>query len=142
MTIREAIDRADTIKPNQYPDEIKIQWLSELDNRIYNDIFLTHEDNPYLDIEPPAEGEEDQRLIFPYTDDATTLLAEAPYDILYPSYLKAKMDEANEEMGKYQNSAAMYNSQYQDYTRWYNRCHMPIQTVLRRKTCCCQNSPI
>ena len=142
MTIREAIDRADTIKPNQYSDDIKMQWLSEVDNRIYNDLFMTHEDNPYLDIEPPEEGEEDQRLIFPYTDDSKTLLAEPPYDILYPSYLKAKIDEANEEMTRYQNSSAMYNSQYQDYARWYNRSHMPIQTVLRRKECYSQDSPI
>lgn len=142
MTIREAIDRADTLKPNQYTDELKIQWLSELDNRIYNDLFLTHEDNPYADIEPPEEGEEDQRLIFPYTDDTKTLLAEAPYDVLYPSYLKAKIDESNEEFGRYQNSAAIYNTQYHDYASWYNRQHMPITNYPGGKGCDYRISPI
>lgn len=143
MTIREAIDRADTLKPNQYTDELKMQWLSELDNRIYNDLFLTHEDNPYADIEPPEEGEEDERLIFPYTDDSKVLLAEAPYDVLYPSYIKAKIDESNEEFARYQNSAAIYNTQYQDYSRWYNRSHMPITNYPgRSKECYCQISPI
>lgn len=144
MTIREAIDRADTLKPNQYPDELKIQWLSELDNRIYNDLFLTHEDNPYetpSDVpnsNTPLEDSDDEEtptLSFPYTDDSVYLLAESPYDVLYPSYLKAKIDELNEETTRYANSAATYNSQYQDYARWYNRTHMPIQT--RRPRCIC-----
>lgn len=147
MTIREAIDRTDTLKPNQYPDELKIQWLSELDNRIYNDLFLTHEDNPYEtpttpsdvpNLNTPLEDSDDEEtptLSFPYTDDSVTLLAESPYDVLYPSYLKAKIDELNEETTRYANSAATYNSQYQDYARWYNRTHMPIQT--RRPRCIC-----
>ncbi len=147
MTIREAIDRTDTLKPNQYPDELKIQWLSELDNRIYNDLFLTHEDNPYEIPQNPSDisisntpledndDEETPTLSFPYTDDSVNLLAESPYDVLYPSYLKAKIDELNEETTRYANSAATYNSQYQDYARWYNRTHMPIQT--RRPRCIC-----
>lgn len=135
MTIREAIDRADSIKPNQYKDEVKMQWLSELDQRIYNDIFLTHEDNPYEGIEEPAEGEEDMRLIFPYTDDSRVLLAESPYDMLYVSYLMAQIDFYNEETSRYQNTASMYNSQYDDYARWYNRSHMPIQRRVKRCGC-------
>ena len=122
MTIREAIDRIDSIKPNQFPDDLKIQWLSELDQRIYIDLFMTHEDNPYID-EP---------IVFPYADDSIQLLAEPPYDILYPSYLKAMIDELTEETTRYANSAAVYNSQYQDYARWYNRAHMPIS---RRAKC-------
>lgn len=121
MTIREAIDRADTVKPNQYPDEVKMQWLEELDKRIYIDLFLTHEDNPYADV---IEGE---GMIFPYDDESKVLLAASPYDALYVSYIKAKIDEYNEETTRYMNSSAIYNSQYQDYARWYNRTHMPIQ---------------
>lgn len=140
MTIREAIDRADLIKPNQYPDELKMQWLSELDQRIYNDLFLTHEDNPYEPSDAPVkpseeEGveiteDEEESLVFPYTDDTRVLLAESPYDVLYPSYLKAKVDECQEEITKYMNSSAIYNSQYRDYAKYYNRTHMPVQ---RRK---------
>jgi len=114
MTVREAIDRCDALKPNQYSDDVKLTWLSELDNHIYNDIYLTHEEC----IPHP---------VFPYTEDDTVLLAESPYDELYPSYLKAKIDEMNEETTRYANSAAVYNSQYQDFARYYNRTHMPIQ---------------
>lgn len=123
MTIREAIDRCNTLKPNQYPDDMKMTWLSELDTRIYNDIFLTHEDNPYVVV---AEVTKENEIHFPYEDDEQMLLAEEPYDVLYVSYLKAKIDEYNEETTRYANSSAEYNSQYQDYARFYNRAHMPI----------------
>lgn len=126
MTIREAINRCDTLKPNQYPDDQKITWLSELDSRIYNDIFLTHEDNPYVLV---AEVTKENEIHFPYTDDATMLLAEEPYDVLYVSYLMAKIDESNEETTRYANSSAEYNSHYQDFARFYNRAHMPITKV-------------
>lgn len=126
MTVREAIDRANALKPNQYDDDLKMTWLSELDSRIYNDIFLTHEDNPYTLVGTVTKENE---IAFPYTDDATMLLAEEPYDVLYVSYIKAKIDEYNEETTRYANSAAEYNSQYQDYARYYNRKHMPISRV-------------
>ena len=123
MTIREAIDRADSLNMNQYSDELKIQWLSELDNRIYNDLILTHEDNPF------------EEMIFPYTEDTVTLIADPPYDVLYASYLEAKIDEANEETTRYANSATRYNSQYSDYAKWYNRKHMPISRRTPRCSC-------
>lgn len=137
MKISEAINRTDALKPNQYTPEQKMLWLSELDARIYNDILLTHEDNPFEKApEEPTEDtddvaddvvEEEETPMFPYTDEETTLIAEFPYDCMYISYLQAKIDEANEETQRYQNSAAMFNAQYDDYARFYNRTHMPKQ---------------
>lgn len=125
MTIREAINRADTIRPNQYTDEIKIQWLSELDERIFNDIISTHEDNPYIDT-IDEDGNTVKGIVFPYTDDSISLIAASPYDVLYSSYLVAMIDEANEETTRYTNSSIKYNVQYQDYAKWYNRNHLHI----------------
>ena len=34
MTIREAIDRTDSLKPNQYSQADKLRWLSEMDGLI------------------------------------------------------------------------------------------------------------
>ncbi len=36
-----------------------------------------------------------------------------------------KIDDANGEMTKYNNSAAKYNTYYQAYQNAYNRAHMP-----------------
>lgn len=124
MKIIEAINRVDALKPNQYTSEQKLTWLSELDARIYNDILCTHEDNP---LETIPEEDEEETAIFPYTDEETALIAEFPYDCMYVSYLQAKIDEANEETQRYQVSAAMFNAQYDDFARFYNRTHMPNQ---------------
>ena len=43
MTIMEAINRIDAIKPNGYPQLEKIRWLSTLDGNIKANIIDTHE---------------------------------------------------------------------------------------------------
>lgn len=125
MTIREAINRADTLTPNQYADDLKIAWLSELDYRVFNEIMITHEGNMFTLADPVPPGQ--IKIAFPYTDDSTELLVDAPYDVMYSSYIKAKIDEANEETARYANSAAQYNSEFSDYARFYNRTHLPLQ---------------
>ena len=53
MKIIDAINQVDRLKPNMYGMQIKIQWLSRLDKRIFEEIFLTHvlsdeEKDPFL----------------------------------------------------------------------------------------------
>ena len=38
MTINEAIEMVDRLKPNQYEHEQKVGWLSKLDGMIYEEI--------------------------------------------------------------------------------------------------------
>lgn len=118
MTIREAIDRVDTSNPNTISEEEKIRWLSLLDNSIYTDIYMTHYLNPC----------EEERTFEPYSVDNTEkeLFVPYPYDELYPAYLQMKIDEANKETDRYNNSAVLYNSYLEDYTHHYHKNHRPI----------------
>lgn len=130
MTITEAIDRADSLKPNQYTPEMKRMWLSELDAMIYNDLMLRHEDNPLENsiIEETEDGEvvyKTPEMLKPYENESVELLAPFPYDAIYPAYIRVKIDEYNEETARYANSATMFNSLYDNYAKWYNRTHMP-----------------
>ena len=45
MTVREAIETLDLLKPNQYDDNIKVKWLNELDRKIKTEIIDTHENS-------------------------------------------------------------------------------------------------
>ena len=92
MTIREAIELVDRLKPNQYGSADKLRWLSELDGAVWHEIWSAHE---------------------------------TAYDEIYRWYLEMKIDDANGEMTKYNNSAAKYNTYYQAYQNAYNRAHMP-----------------
>ena len=43
MTIREAIELVDRLKPNQYGSADKLRWLSELDGVVWHEIWSAHE---------------------------------------------------------------------------------------------------
>lgn len=118
MTIEQAIAKVDALKPNQYDNEMKVDWLSYLDGIIFETSIKTHE-----------RGNEGYPESFmPYTSDnmTTELLVKFPYDELYPAYLSMKIDEANNETTRYNNSAAMFNGLMEDFKAAYNRDHMPI----------------
>ncbi len=116
MTIMEAIYRADAQKPNVYPQEEKIRWLSALDGVVKKEIIDTH------------EGGED--VVFKAYDNLsdlnTELLIPAPYDEVYIHWIEMHVDYANAEFGKYNNSKAMYSTALLAYEKYYNRTHKPI----------------
>ena len=121
MTLIEAINRIDTIKPNNYTQTDKIRWLSILDGTIKAEIIDTH------------EGGED--VVFEGYDDNTSihtvLLVPAPYDDVYIKWLESQIDYNNAEYGKYNNSSTAYNTAYLAFERYYNRQHMPKTTKLK-----------
>ena len=48
-----------------------------------------------------------------------------PHDKLYPAYLAAMIDFANGDYDRYQATAAMFNSHFGDYMRWYAQTLRP-----------------
>ena len=114
MTIIEAIQTIDTLKPNTYTEIDKIRWLSKLDGVIKTEIVDTHEgtgaDFSGYDENTPLD---------------TPLIVKAPYEDVYISWLESRIDYANGETAKYNNSAAVFNSAYADFQNFYNRSHMP-----------------
>ena len=115
MTIIEAIDRVDELKPNSYTQAEKVSWLSKLDGIIKREIIDTHEDVE----EVVFEG---------YNEDTplnTELLVKAPYDDLYLHWLESRIDYHNGEYGRYNNTVTTYNAAYSAFERFYNRGHMP-----------------
>lgn len=114
MTLQEAINRIDDLKPNTYTVADKVRWLSELDGKIKIEIIDTHEGGEGITFEP-------------YTEDNLTenLLVPAPYDDIYVKYLESQIDYANGEYGRYNNSTAVFNAKMSDFFRQYNREHLP-----------------
>ena len=117
MTLAEAIYRIDEVKPNGCSQSEKIKWLSTLDGMIKTEIIDTHEGHEDITF----RGYNDN------TAEDTPLLVGAPYDDLYLKWLESRIDYTNGEYGKYNNSATAFNEIYSQYSRYYNRTHMPIQ---------------
>lgn len=115
MTIIEAINRIDTIKPNSYTQAEKVRWLSNLDGIIKRKIIDTHEGGEAIVFEGYTES----------TPLTTELLVPFPYDDIYLKWLETWIDYYNGEYARYNNSVEMYNKAYSEFARHYNRTHMP-----------------
>lgn len=115
MTIIEAINRIDILKPNTYTQVEKIKWLSSLDGNIKKNIIDTHEGGDEVVFEGYAED----------TPLTTELLVPAPHDDIYLKWLQTWIDYTNGEYARYNNSAQAYNDAYAAFERYYNRTHLP-----------------
>lgn len=124
MNIKDCIDLVDNEKPNQYTIKEKVMWLSFIEAIIINEVLKTHEgyDGRYDMFEGYSEDKLTVKLIVP-----------APYDRLYTQYLKMKIDEANGEITRYNNSAALYNAYMSEYRKYYNKIHLPIDVTKKAR---------
>lgn len=121
MTLIEAINRIDILKPNGYKQSEKIKWISILDGIIMSSIIDTHEGAD--DITFNGYGDS--------TELTTELLVPAPYDILYLRWLETQIDYTNGEYARYNNSLKVYNDAYSEFERYYNRTYMPKGNKLK-----------
>jgi hypothetical protein len=115
MTINDAITEIDTIKPNQYPDELKVRWLSVLEGKIIDEIILTHQLAEVVEFNGYSIDDMDTELIVPDT-----------YSDVYIYYLQAMIDATNNEGTRYSSSMQQFNAAWQDFANYYNRNNMPI----------------
>ena len=141
MTIQEALDRVDILKPNKIGTDTKIAWLSKVDGEIWQEVIMTHAPDWHL-MHRLTENEDDSAdprensWHFPgysmETDPNTELIVPAPYDeSLYTAYLSAQVDIVNQETDKYTNDATLYNAALKQFQAYWNREHMPRQRVRR-----------
>jgi len=149
MTIQNAIDEVNNLKPNLYGLPEKIKWLSRLDRRIFEEILMTHclseeEMEPFLPEEeeqpkpePVSPNEwhpicrrhrKPEKLEFKdYTEEDLDkeLIVKEPHDEIYKFWLSAQIDQNNMEFMSFNNSNAAFESIYSSYRNAFNRTHRP-----------------
>lgn len=122
MTINEAIEYVDTVKPGNGVDRpIKIKWLSALDLRIKKEIIDLHEGGNVITFNGYDES----------TTGDTVLLVPAPYEAVYIHWLEAQMAYINGEFNQFNNAITMYNTEYASFASAYRREHKPITPKLK-----------
>ena len=113
--INDIINRVDEAKPNAYTQESKLRWIAELDGKMALNVFL-------MDIV------EVQQFAYRYPEGMECEpLVKFPHDEIYDLWLYAKIDFANGEYAKYQNSMEQFNAHYGDFVRWFARTYDPAQ---------------
>lgn len=108
MTLAQAIRMGDDMrKANSFSDELKTQWINEVEGTITTDVHL-------LSI--------DEVVVLNYEEHKDfALSAKPPYDKVYWAYLVAMIDYANGEYDRYENSCALYNKFIDEYKNWVSR---------------------
>ena len=115
MTINDAIMQVNELLENKIPEDIKVKWLSDLDYMIYLDVILTHEMPREVGFDPYDAD----------TDRDTVLLIPAPYDSIYPVYLKMKINSELYEYARYNANKDEYNTLLGEFKAYYNRNYRP-----------------
>ncbi len=114
MTIMQAINRADSLKPNIYDRETKIHWLSQLDGQIHRGILSRFADAPAAFSGYTPETPPDQPLLVP-----------PPHDGVYLRWLEAQIDLSNGEIDRYNISITLFTAHLDAFSRDYGRTHNP-----------------
>ena len=120
MTIQEALDFADEMKPNMMSRKLKIRYLTEIEQLIHEEIIIRHEHPEEWD-EKPYYTEQ--------TDEGTELRVPDPYSSVYGYWLMTKIDVQNQEDERYNVDRAHFENAYTQMSDWWTANHMPIDRV-------------
>ena len=114
MTLSQVIQAVDEVKPNAFSNETKTAWLSEAEGMVQTQILL---------------WASEEIITYDYgADKDAELLVQPPHDKLYPAYLEARIDYANGEYNKYQNTMQMFNEFFSEFMRWFALTYRPADT--------------
>lgn len=127
MTLAELLEKVNNEKPNSFTDQYLMKLVNEVEALVYEFLETPVEDRIYhvaselSDDESDGEsgesggsGEEEQGL------DGNLLIQE-PYSTAYESYLRARLDYANEEFELYANDGAQFEEDFSSYRAYAMR---------------------
>ena len=110
MTVKEALDLVQALRPHAYPAQALLRELSSLDGRIWKEIW---------------QGRQGAAADIPkYTEEHmadTALLAEEPYAQMYPTYLMAQIALWDGETERFNQLAMVFNGIYEAYRACISR---------------------
>lgn len=103
MTLEKLISLVKEEKPNTFSEAKLTEYVNDIEAEVAEQ-FLTDA--------PTYEWDKDKE---------TLLLAKRPYDKLYVSFVKAKIDYANEEYESYTNNATQHAQDFKELVDWIVR---------------------
>lgn len=119
MTLADVIEAFDSERTNNVSILTKKRWVSQLDLKIWGEILKPRGDKEFYGYgkEIPLDA-----------------LVKAPdeYAEIYTLYLNMKLDYMNGEIGRYNNSAMLFNRMYKEMHDYFNRQEkIPVNTDLK-----------
>ena len=108
MTLAEIIENFDSERTNNVSILTKKRWISQLDLKIWGEILKPRGDKEYI-----GYGKEIPLDAVVYNDTASAEI--------YTLYMNMKLDYMNGEIGRYNNSAMLFNRMYKEMHDFINR---------------------
>lgn len=108
MILAKALEIFDRERDNSLSVEHKTEWISQLDSRISSEILK-------------PRGVENFEGYNSVTSPDTVLLAPDEYGEIYSLYMNMRLDYVNGEIGRYNNSAMLFNRMYMELFDFINR---------------------
>jgi hypothetical protein len=99
MTREDILAEVREIRPNEYQDEWALKQVDELRQRILRELMAG-----YI---VPSEGGE--------------LMTPSPYHKVYVYWMLVQIDLANSDYDRYNNDLQMFNSAWEEYSRYVSR---------------------
>ena len=118
MTLQEALDLTDELKPNMMSRATKIRFLTEVEQLIHEEIVMTH---------VHTEEEETKPAYTDETDPGTELIVPEPYSMVYVYWIMSKIDILNQEDIRYNDDRMHFENAYSTMSDWWTRKRMPLQ---------------
>ena len=120
MTLQEAIDLADEMKPNMMSRRLKLKYITEIEQLIHDEIVMKH---------VHTQEEEEKPVYDETTDPGTVLVVPDPYGMLYVYWLFTKIDMQNQEDERYNVDRAHFENAYDQMSDWWTRTRIPLSRV-------------
>ena len=103
MKLSNALDQVKKEKPHSFSENHCTLFITEIEAQVQEYLGIPAADR----IEYAWDTDKDKELIVP-----------SPYDALYISFLKAKIDYANEEYESYANNQAIHDDDMANFRAW------------------------
>lgn len=119
MTLSDVIENFDSERSNNVSILTKKRWISQLDLKIWGEILKPRGDKEYIGYgkEIPLDAK---------------VKAPEEYAEIYTLYMTMKLDYMNGEIGRYNNSAMLFNRMYKEMHDYINRSEkLPKNTDLK-----------
>lgn len=145
MNIQTVLDTADKMLPNLMDRQLKLRFLTEIEQKIWSEVICRHErggrkktwyteDEHTIDLyahlrggqSQEAEEEEKPPVYTESTDPGTELLAPDANYMLYVYWILRRIDEQNLEFDKMNSHNMLFENEYGTFEDWYTRTHMPL----------------
>lgn len=101
MKVSELLKLIKTEKPNSFSDEMLLGYINEIEAEVQDQMEIVPVTKYSLDFDLDKE-----------------LIVKPPYDRLYISYLKARIDYVLEEYDNYENDQAQHISDFREFANW------------------------